>query len=155
MYGRLYNVIVGVVAITAEQDLFELVMPSTAAGVLRSLEVAQTTEIADAQDEMLRLRIMSGFTTSGSGGSSATPIPKALGMSASGITAEINNTTVATSGTIVTHRDVSWNVRAGYIWMPPEEEMIVIAPSARLCVRISAPADSVTFSATATVEEIG
>jgi hypothetical protein len=155
MYGRVYNVICGAVAMTVEQDLFEIVAPSTGNVVIRALEISQGTEVGDAQDEMLRMRIMTGATTSGSGGSSATPIPKALGNSAFGGTAEINNTTLAQDGTIVTHRDIYFPVRAGYVWNPAEDSRLVIRPSTRLVVRLAAPGDSVTFSATLEIEELG
>lgn len=154
-YGRIYNVIVTGVAATAAQDLFEVVSASTGVTILRALEIAQETEVGDAQDEMLRVQIITGYTTSGSGGSSATPTPKSLGMSAYGGTCEINNTTLANTGTAAIHKSSAFNVRAGYVWLPAEEDMIVVRPSERAVVRLAGtPTDSITFSATLTIEEI-
>lgn len=154
-HGRIYNIAVSGVAATVAQDLFEVVSASTGVTILRALEIAQSTEAGDAADEMLQVQIITGYTTSGSGGSSATPVPRSLGMSAYGGTAEINNTTVATTGTAAIHRASAFNVRGGYVWLPAEEDMIVVRPSERAVVRLAGtPADSITFWATLTIEEI-
>lgn len=154
-YGRIYNVIVSNVSVSAAQDLFEVVAPSTDVVILRALEIAQSSDAGDTEDEMLGVSIITGHTTSGSGGSSATPVPLRLGDSAFGGTAEINNTTIASAGTAVTHRSSAFNVRAGYVWMPDEQSMVVVPPSATAVVRITAPADALSVYATLTIEEIG
>ena len=154
--GRIYNVVIDAVAVSAIQDLFEVVAPSDAIVRIRALEIGQSSDAGDSQDELLRGRIITGYTVSGSGGSSATPQPKSLGDAAFGGTAEINNTTVANTGTASIHRAFTWNVRAGYVWIPSEEDMIIVSPSARAVVHLpAAPADAITLSATLTIEEIG
>lgn len=155
MYGRIYNVIAAPTSQTVAIDLFEIVAPSTGVVILRALRIGQTTEIGDAQDEQCRVRIITGYTTSGSGGSSATPTPKSLGMSAFGGTAEVHNTTLANTGTAATHLDDVWNLRGGYIWMPAEEDMIVLRPSERAVVTLPALTDATTIGGTLTIEEIG
>ena len=154
-HGRIYNVVVSQVAVSAAQDLFEVVAPATDVVIIRSLEIAQSSDAGDTEDEMIAVSIISGNTTSGSGGTSPTAVPLRLGDSAFGGTVEINNTTVATAGTAVTHRASAFNVRAGYVWMPDPDAMIILPPSARIVVRLTAPADALTVSATLTFEEIG
>ena len=154
--GRMYTVSFTAVAVTAAQDLFEVVAPADSVVILHALYLGQTTELADAAEEQLRIAIKSGATTSGSGGSSATPVPLALGDAAFGGTAEVNNTTQATAGTIVVHHNDTWNIRGPYQYIPTPEMRKVLSPSARMTVELlAAPADSVTMSGTLYIEEIG
>lgn len=154
--GRMYSVSFTAVAVTAAQDLFEVVAPADSVVVLHALYLGQTTELADAAEEQLRISIKSGQTTSGSGGSSATPVPLALGDAAFGGTAEVNNTTIAANGTIVTHHNDTWNIRGPYQLVFTPETRKILSPSARMTVElVAAPADSVTISGTLYIEEIG
>jgi hypothetical protein len=155
-YGRIYNVVMEAVAVTAIQDLFEVVSASTKVTALIGLEGGQTSDAGDAADEQLYVRIVTGYTTSGSGGSSVTPAPTMIGMPAFAGTCERNNTTVANTGTAVVHRAMPFNVRAGYVWQPGEENYIWLASSERGVVHLpAAPADSLTMSWTLTLLEIG
>jgi hypothetical protein len=144
------------VAATAQQDLFELVAPADAVVVIHIVEISQSSEVGDAQEEGLSLLLKSGQTTSGSGGSTVTPVPVELGSPAFGGTCEANNTTKATAGTIVTHGAWAWNVRGPFtlIWTP--ETRPILSPSRRATLELATtPADSITLSGTITFEEIG
>ena len=155
MSGRIYTAVFSAVAVTAAQDLFELVAPSDSIVVIHELDISQTSDVGDAAEELLLITCKSGATTSGSGGSSVTPVPKNFGDAAFGGTCEANNTTVAADGTIVTHRVTAWNVRAplSIIWTP--ETRPILSPSRRWVVSIPAPADSLTMHGTLVFEEIG
>lgn len=151
--GRMYSISFEEVAVTAAQDLFEVVAAADSVVLLHALYLSQSSEEADAQAEMLPLLIHRG-STSGSGGSTPTPAPMNLGDAAFGGTAEANNTTQSTEGTFI-HAD-SWNVQIPYqlIWTP--EMRPVISPSGRIIVELqAAPADSVTMNGTLYVEELG
>lgn len=157
--SKMYTVLFNSVAVTVAQDFFEITAPATRVLVVHQLELAQSTEVGDAQDEMLALTIRRGTsaTTSGSGGTSATPAPVQANQGAAAFTAEVNNTTVMTGGTITSLVSTGWNVRAvPTTWMWTPETRPVVSPSERLVVRLDgAPADSVTVSGTMWVEEIG
>lgn len=153
--GRMYTAQFNGQAETTTQDAFELVAPADAVLVVHSLELSQSTEVADAAEEMLTVTLKSGQTTSGSGGATTTPVPVNFGDAASGATCETNNTTQASAGTIVTHSAWDWNIRGELIKIWTPETRPVVSPSRRMTVDISAPADSVTFSGTLTFEEIG
>jgi len=153
--GRMYTVQFNGQAETTAQDAFELVAPADAVLLIHSLELSQSTEVADAAEEMLTVTHKSGQTSSGSGGASATPVPVNFGDAAAGATCETNNTTQASGGTIVTHAAWDWNIRGELIKIWTPETRPVISPSRRTTFDISAPADSVTFSGTLTFEEIG
>ena len=151
---RIFSVAVAGVAATAQQDLWEVVAPSSGSVKIWGFEISQSTEAGDAQDEMLSVQLITGYTTSGSGGSSATPAPVSLAGSAFGGTAETSNTTVATTGTASIRHASAFNVRAGYIWLPEDPLRPIVQASERAVVRISAPADSVTFWGTLWFESL-
>jgi hypothetical protein len=154
--GRVYTAVFDNVAVTAIQDLFELVAPADSVVVLHDIHLSQNTDTGDAAEEILRIQLTSGHTTSGSGGSAVTPVPLSLGDAAFGGTCESNNTTQAVNGTIVTKYVWNWNIRGPFDKIFTPETRPQISPSARMCIELpAAPADSVTMSGSITFEEIG
>ena len=154
--GRIYTAQFTDVAVSAIQDLFEIVAPADAIVVIHDLHLSQKSDVGDAAEEILNIQLTSGHTTSGSGGSAPTAIPVELGDAAFEGTVEANNTTQAVSGTIVTHYSWDWNIRGPFdkIWTP--ETRPILSPSRRACVELpAAPADAITMSGTITFEEIG
>jgi hypothetical protein len=153
--GRQYSVIFSAVAVTAAQDLFEITPADDKPVRIRGLFIGQSTDAGDAQDEMLQVSIIRGFTATGSGGSAPTPAPLSSIDAAAGFTAEVNNTTVANTGTSVTLHTDTFNVRAGYaMWFPPDTCPAASQANTTIVVRITAPADSLTMSGTLYVEEL-
>lgn len=154
--GRIYTAQFTDVAVSAIQDLFEVVAPADAIVKVHSLHLGQKSDVGDSAEEILSVQLTSGHTTSGSGGSSVTPVPVELGDAAFGGTCEANNTTQAQDGTIVVNESWHWNIRGPFdrIWTP--ETRPVLSPSRRMCVELPvAPADEITMSGTITFEEIG
>lgn len=155
-YGRIYAVSFSAVAVTAAQDLFEITPADDKPVEIVGIELGQSSDAGDAQDELLQISIIRGFTASGSGGSSPTPQPMKATQSAAGFTAEVNNTTVANTGTAATLQTTCWNVRAGYInWFPEGCEPGAGQGNTTIVVRQTAPADSLTMSGTLYVRELG
>jgi hypothetical protein len=161
MSGRLYTAVFKAIAVTALQDLFEIKSPSDAVTVIHSWTLTQTTEVGDAQEEMLLLTTNRGVgaVTSGSGGASVTPQPIADGDPAYGGAVERNNTTQVAvgSGSLETDLEVyGWNIRVPFVKVYTPEERPVISPGNTWTLELeTAPADSVTISGTITFEEIG
>lgn len=154
--GRLYTVSFTGVAVTAQQDLFEVVAPADAVVRIHRIGLSQSTEVGDAMEEGLSLLLKSGQTTSGSGGSVPTAIPNELGDAAFGGTCEVNNTTKASAGTIVTHYAWNWNVRMPFEHVFTPEERPILSPSRRGTLELATtPADSITMSGYMVIEEIG
>jgi hypothetical protein len=93
--GRIYSISFEEVAVTAAQDLFEILVPADAVMRLHSIVISQSSDAGNAQSEQLPFTIkrVTGAPTSGSGGSTPTPRPHSQGDAAAGITAEANNTT--------------------------------------------------------------
>lgn len=151
----IYTAVFNNVAVTAIQDLFEIVAASDAVVLIHDIHLSQNTDVGDAAEEVLRIELTSGHTTSGSAGSAPTAIPRNIGQAAFGGTVEVNNTTQASAGTIVTHYVWNWNIRVGFDKIFTPETRPRIAPGTRMCLELpAAPADSVTMSGSVTFEEI-
>lgn len=158
MRGRIYTISFNRVAVTAVQDLFEILVPSDAVMVLHRLTISQDSDAGDSEDEQLPISIrrVTGAPSSGSGGSTPTPRPVQTGDSAAGITAEANNTTQLSGGTNVVLHAEAFNIRGGLDYFPPPEHRFIFSPSERCLIELEiAPADSLTMSGTVVVEEIG
>lgn len=154
--GQLYSAVFTGVAVTAQQDFFELNAASTKAVRIHRVVIGQSSDAGDAQAEVLAISFVRGYTTSGSGGSAPTPQKLATGLAAAASTVEVNNTTVANTGTASVLESDTFNAQVGYRYQPTPEERIELAPSERLVVRLgTTPADSLTMSGTLVFEEIG
>lgn len=155
MSGRTYTVVFGAVVVSVAQDLFEITPAVNKPIEIVGIELGQTSDFGDANDEGLQISIVRGHTTSGAGGTAATPAPVEPNDAAAGFTAETNNTTVATAGTTTTPHSAVWNVRAGYInWFPEDARPKASQANTTLVVRQTAPADAITMSGTLWVREL-
>ena len=154
MQGRVYTVTFDAVAVSAAQDLFELTPADDKPIEILRIVLGQTSDTGDAADEQLQIKIIRGNTTSGSGGSAPTPQPLGPVDSAAGFTAEVNNTTQASSGTAVTLVATAWNVRAGLdLWFAEGERPRCSQANTTIRVAQTAPADALTMSGTIWVRE--
>jgi hypothetical protein len=154
--GRLYAITFENVAVTTSVDFFEITPADDRPVIIHALHLSQSTDVGDAAEEMMRVQILRGHTTGGSGGAAPTPAPLNPVDAAASFTAETNNTTIASAGTTVSLYAEAFNIRSGLvqIW-PPELRPIVTQANTTLVVRLlSTPADSISFSGTLYVEEI-
>lgn len=144
------------VAVTAQQDFFEITASSTQPLIILGWGISQNSDFGDAQEEGLNILVKSGQTTSGSGGSTPSKIATDGTSPAAGFAIEANNTTKASAGTIVTHYPYNWNVRMPIdIWYP-EAMQVVLAASRRATLELAkTPADSITVSGYLVVQEVG
>jgi len=151
--GRLYSATFEQVAVTAAQDLFELIAPADAALRIWELHISQSSDAGDTESEQLNLLLHRG-TATGSGGSSVTPRPFSLGDAAFGGTCEANNTSQSVEGTIL--GSYSFNIMAGFDMVAIPNAVIEISPSGLFIVELqTVPADSLTMDGTLIFEEIG
>lgn len=155
MVGRVYSVIFSAVSVSAAQDLFEITPADDKPIEIIGIELGQSSDAGDAQDEVLQISIIRGYTTSGTGGTAPTPAPLQPNSGASGFTAEVNNTTLANTGTTNTLHTGCWNVRAGYInWFPEGCRPSATQANTTIVVRQTAPADAITMSGVLYVREL-
>lgn len=155
--GRKYYVDLPPTAITVAADLFELTPADDKPIRVLSLNLHQTSDFGDAQDEIISVVWVRGHTVSGSGGSAPTPRPVNPSDAAAGFTAEAANTTAANTGTTVNLARHGFNVRGG-LERPytPDEAPEASQANTTLILRMAAaPADSLTIGGCILVEEMG
>lgn len=155
--GRKYYVDLPPTAITVASDLFELTPADDKPIKVLSLNLHQTSDFGDAQDEVISVVWVRGNTTSGSGGSAPTPRPCNPSDAAAGFTAEAANTTAASTGTAVNLARHGFNIRGG-LERPytPDECPEASQANTLLVLRMAAaPADSLTIAGSILVEECG
>lgn len=158
--GRIYSVVVDSTSLSTTFDWVELTPADDKAIKLRGFLLSQTSEVSDAAEEGLRIRVFrftSAVTGGSSGGASFTPVPVDSADAAAGFTAEIRNTTVATSGgTTVVCAELGWNIRSSPLefWYPDERFCPKVKGAEVMIVRSeTTPADAATFMGTFWIEE--
>lgn len=157
--GRIYAVTFENVAVAAAQDFFELSPADDKPIRILGFNIANVggaADAGDAQEELWRIAVIRGHTVSGSGGSAFTPVPLDPNDTAAGFAAEINNTTIANTGTTTTPFADGINIRVPYQQMfTPETAIKASQANTTIVLRLlSTPADSVSMSGTIFVEEL-
>lgn len=154
--SRMYTLVFRGIAATAVQDIFEVTPADDKPVRIAGLFLSQDTDAGDAEEEVLDLRIRRGNTTSGSGGAAVTPEAINPSDAAAGATAERNNTTQASAGTVDELHADAWNVRVPYqMWWPEDTRPMATQGNTTMCVSLeTAPADSITISGTLYIEEM-
>lgn len=142
-----------------DADLFELTPTDDKPIRLRGLVLAQTSEVADAAEESLRISIIRlPVTVTSSNGTAVTPVAIDETDAAAGFAAEANGATVATtSGTAAIIEEFAWNVRISPLerWWPEERFAPQVRQAGALVVRCqSTVVDDMTVAMTAYVEEL-
>lgn len=126
---------------------------------LVGLILSQTSEVADAAEEIIEiqvLRLPATFTSSN--GSAATiTATKRRDVGNNSFAAEYNGATVATtSGTIAYLEDFAWNIRSAPLekyWDNPAAQYDFVEGEGLIIRCVSTVADDVTFMITVIVEE--
>jgi hypothetical protein len=114
-----------------------------------------TSELQEAHEEWLKMSVIRGHTTVGSGGAAATARPLRQGGQAYGGSVRTNDTTVASVGTAINLWDFGVQVRAGDVMGPvPEHFDWQCLGAELLVVRLTvAVTDDVTASASFWIAE--
>lgn len=146
------------VTTTTTCDFVELTPADDKPIRIRGFLIGQTTELAEAQEEVLDVAIvrMTATVTSGSGGSGATYLGPDTDDTAVAPTGEVNNTTIATTSGSTHTWSFPWqlrNVPFDY-WFPD----VAFCPKAKqteyLFLRLAtAPADSTALRGWVCIEE--
>lgn len=157
--GRLYQIPMPFVAQTVQIDFFELTAAAEKPCRLHEIYLANSTEVGDAQEEQLtvKLKRANGTVTSGSGGTAPTPVPQDPRDAASGLTAEVNNTTklAVGTGTLTDERLYAWNVRQPlHLIFTPETRPLIVGGEKKVLELTTTPADSITMGGYVLVEEL-
>ena len=148
--SRIYSAEFGAVAVSAAQDLFSLLVGDDEPIHLLGCVISQSSDVADAAEEGLLIKIIRGWGTVGSGGSAPTAINLDGKGGSATTTVRANDTTEASAGTAVDCHSEVWNIRMPFIYMPiPELRFRVDQADDLLSVSlITVPADEITCSGT-------
>ncbi len=157
--GRLYSVVFDGVSVTTANGTHDLIsfLPAVDKPVmLHQVTLGVTSELGDAEEEVLRIGIMVGATTQGTGGTAATGNPLiSINDAVDAATVRTVDTTIATAGTEVQRYMDTFNVRVGWNYYPAPEHRIMVENAAVLAVRLlAAVADDLTMSGGAIYEEV-
>lgn len=157
--GRVYTVIFDNAAITTangDYDLFEVSPADDKPVAIVGLLLFVLSEVGDAAEEWLRINIIRGHTTSGSGGSTNTGESLNPVDTAPGFATEQANTAIASVGTTDTLYALGMNVRTGLEqWFPPEARPVATQANTTIVVRLmAAVTDDLTMSGTLILEEL-
>ena|ERR1700750_481630 len=136
--GRSYTAPINISATTVQLDIFEILAGTGRPILLTGFEVGQSSEIGDAQEEMLLLILKRAVgATSGSGGGTSTPQVTQPNDAASTATVETGNTTKLTGGTVTELKRFAWNLRSPYLYLPVPEQRIVFADGTRCVLELA------------------
>lgn len=153
--GRVYEAPFKDIAVTAAQDLWEVLVATDSLVRLLAMDLSQRSKLSN---ELLRLtmRRITGAPTSGTGGGTITPTAVCPGDAAFGGTVERNNTTRLSGGTATDLWDKDWNVVLDLELVFPDKRIYEFAPGTYLVVGLeTAPGASMNMSGVLTLEELG
>jgi hypothetical protein len=155
--GRIYTVQFDALAIAATTtDIIELDAAAEKPISVIGWCIGQSTDMGDAAAEGLRYRWVRGNTTSGSGGTTVTPVPCAATAAAAAFACESGNTTAASAGTAVNLATVPWTIQVDqWVWLPDRCDFDTSGTALLVMRLVAAPTDSVTLSGTVWVMEEG
>ena len=153
--GRTYTIPFRAVSISAAQDLCAAYAGASMAIEVVSITLGQVTQTS-VEECQISIKRLPATVSTGSGGSSTTPVVDADSDAGSTFTARINDTSQATtSGTAVyPHTDV-WNEVNGYQWIFPEKARPSCKPGEALIFSLdSAPAAARTCNGSMKIKEL-
>jgi len=152
---RIYTCEFENIAVTTAVDMFIFDPAAERPIELIGLFISQHTEVTTnvGRDEFMRMRIIRGHTTAGTG-TSATPVPIEPIDVAAGFTC-VTNATTSTAGTAVNVHSEAWNVRTGFGMIWPADSGPQTTGTSLLVVRLmAAPSESISFSGTTYIREL-
>lgn len=145
-----YTAVMDAQAVTAATDLFECTPAADRAMVIIAMKLGQTTDLGDAQEEVLRIGIYTDVTAGSTGTAiTETPYTNESALAANTAAVVTNRGTASTGGTLIDI--IPWNIRIPLFWEPPPMAPVKFSniaaegpvSSFRL---LTAPTDSITIS---------
>lgn len=157
--GRVYTASFDDVSVSAAQALFNVATGTSGSPLLfavsiHSIVLGQRTLTA-WEAKPLRFTRTTGAYTPSSGGAAPTPRPHNPGDAAATATARTNDTTQNSGGTTITLITDEWVFLNNYLYLPPPEDRIILAPGQSFqLVLPTAPSGSTSCSGSVTFEEL-
>jgi len=149
--GRIYSVQFTDVAVTAQQDLFQieaLVVPA----IVHAVYLSQSSDVGDAAAEGLSIQIRR-FTDAVTDDLATVQLDG--GDATQNADVAVNETTELVTGQEIIHSE-AWNIAMPFVYLPPPELRPVIQVGNGIAINLNTtPADSLTMSGTVYFEEFG
>lgn len=147
--GRRYSVTFSEVAVTAQQDLFQLeakVVPA----ILHACYISQSSDAGDSAAAFcsLQIRRFTDVVTN-----DVAEVKLDGGDGAANANLAINETTELVTGQEIIHSE-AWNIALPWIWLPPPELRPVIQVDNGVAINLNTT-DTLTMSGTLYFEEVG
>jgi hypothetical protein len=149
--GRIYSASFTEVAVSAQQDLFQIEALTTPA-IIHAVFLSQTSDLGDAASEGLSIlirRVTDAVTND---------IAEAAldgGDAAANADIAVNETTELVTGATTIHSE-AWNILTPFVYLPPPELRPIVQIGNVITVNLNTtPADSITMSGTLYFEELG
>jgi hypothetical protein len=140
-------------AFTTATDVFEITAAAGARILIHQLELCQTTDLGDAQEEVLRIGLYRG-ATAGATGTALTEQPYGDSNDGAATAAVVANRGTASTGGTLLHI-IGWNIRIPLekIWTPETRPVLELSTVGTFRL-LAAPVDSITVSGTLIWEEL-
>lgn len=148
---RMYTVSFTEIAVSAQQDLFQL-EANTVPVTIHGVTLSQTSDEGDSAAENLSIMIARITDTV----TDDLPSVQADSGDATQLAdIAINETSELTTGLEVYHSE-AWNIALPFIWMPPPEMRLIVKVTDAMVVNLNnTPNDSLTMSGTMYFSESG
>lgn len=147
-----YSAVIDAQAFTTATDIFECTPAADRAMVIIAMKLGQTTDLGDAQEEVLRIGIYEDVTAGSTGTAiTETPYTNESALAANTAAVVTNRGTASTGGTLIDI--IPWNIRVPLFWFPipemrPKFSNIAAEGPTSTFRLIAAPTDSITVSST-------
>ncbi len=149
--GRVYTVQFSEVAVSAQQDLFQIEAITVPAKIL-AVYLSQSSDVGDASAEHLSIRICR--VTDAVVDDLAT-VQRDTGDATQNANVAVNETTELVTGLEVYHSE-AWNIALPFVYLPTPQMQPIIQVSNAMVVNLNTtPADALTMSGTIYFEELG
>ncbi len=149
--GRRYSCSFTEVAVTAQQDLFQIEANTVPARIL-GVFLSQSSDVGDTESEALSIlirRVTDAVTND------VAEVNIDGGNSAANADLAVNETTELVTGAATIHSE-AWNILTPFVYLPTPELAPIVEVGNAIVVNLNTtPADSLTMSGTLYFEEIG
>ncbi len=147
--GRMYTVQFSEVAVSAQQDLFQIEALITPV-IVHAVYISQSSDTGDASAAMVSIQLRKA--TDAVTDDLAT-VQLDEGDATQTADVAINETTELVTGQLIYHSEV-WNIALPWVWLPPPEMRINVKITDVFCVNMNTT-DTLTMSGTIYFEEAG
>ena len=149
--GRLYSASFTEVAVSAQQDLFQI-EANTVPAIIHAVFLSQSSDVGDSESEGLSILIRRVTDTVTN---DIAEVALDGGDAAANADLAINEITELTTGARTIHAE-DWNILTPFTYLPTPELRPVVQVGNAIVVNLNTtPADAITMSGTLYFEEIG